>query len=62
MCYNVFITYGGIDMVQILDDIEGVGPKTLSNLQKLNINSVLEVLNGMTKAGLDILKERSENV
>ena len=26
-------------MVQNLDDIEGVGPKTLSNLQKLNINS-----------------------
>ena len=45
MCYNVFITYGGIDMVQNLDDIEGVGPKTLSNLQKLNINSVDDLIN-----------------
>ena len=31
-------------------------------LPSLNIDDVLEVLNGMTKAGLDIFKEESENV
>lgn len=32
------------------------------NFPTLNVNGVLEVLNGMTKAGLDIFKEESENV
>ena len=65
------------DMIQTKAEIEGKGMTILKELSALNatvisqlrediptlnINSVLEVLNGMTKAGLDIFKERSENV
>lgn len=65
------------DGIQIEVDFEGKGMppfqelaalnatvinRVREELPSLNIDDVLEVLNGMTKAGLDIFKERSENV
>ena len=60
------------DGIRTDSNIEGTGMNILSELAALNgtiirqlllnIDDVLEVLKGMTKAGLDILKEESENV
>ena len=65
------------DMIQTKSEAEGTGMTILKELSalnatvidricdessSLNIDDVLEVLNEMTKAGLDIFKEESENV
>lgn len=65
------------DNIQTESEIEGKGMTILKELSalnatvidqireelpSLNIDDVLEMLNEMTKAGLDTLKERSENV
>lgn len=65
------------DMIQTKSEAEGTGMTILKELSalnatvidricdessSLNIDDVLEVLNEMTKFGLDIFKEKSENV
>ena len=65
------------DMIQTKSEAEGTGMTILKELSalnatvidkicdessSLNIDDVLEVLNEMTKFGLDTLKEKSENV